>query len=76
MVEVGLQQLEAEQQQVPVMVPVVEDKTDKIDKMEIEEMVEEGAIEMEELILKVETILIFKTKLPMEGFLGKYENKD
>ena len=63
MVEVGLQQLEVEQQQVPVMVPVVEEKTDKIDKMEIAEMVEEGAIEMEELILnKVETTLIFKTK--------------
>ena len=59
-----------------MLMPVKQGKTDKIDKMETEEKVEEGAIEMEELILKVETILIFKTKLPMEGFLGKYENKD
>ena len=45
-----------------MLVPVMEGKR-KIDKMETEEMVEEGAIEMEELILnKVETTLIFKTK--------------
>ena len=57
-----------------MLMPVKQGKTDKIDKMETEEMVEEGAIEMEELILKVETI--FKTKLPKAGFLGKYKNKD
>ena len=65
-----------EQVELQMLVPVMEGKrkTDKIDKMETEEMVEEGAIEMEEPILKVETI--FKTKLPKAGFLGKYKNKD
>ena len=54
-----------------MLMPVKQGKTDKIDKMETEEKVEEGAIEMEELILnKVETTLIFKTKQPTEGFLG------
>ena len=46
-----------------MLMPVKQGKTDKIDKMETEEKVEEGAIEMEEPILnKVETTLIFKTK--------------
>ena len=54
------EQMELEQW---MLMPVKQGKTDKIDKMETEEKVEEGAIEMEELILnKVETTLIFKTK--------------
>ena len=68
---------EVQQVQQQMLVPVMEGKrkTDKIDKMETEEMVEEGAIEMEEPILKVETILISKTKLPKAGFLGNKKIK-